>query len=69
MWKYKIGTVVREKYGSHGGMYSGLEARPMFGHVIWFDSNEYEAILRVRWEDGSERSIHPNNVLTEDDTE
>ncbi len=48
MWKYKIGTVVREKDGSHGGMYSGLEARPMFGHVIAFDSNGYEAILRVR---------------------
>ena len=69
MWKYKIGTVVREKDGSHGGMYSRRAARPMFGHVIAFDSNGYEAILRVRWDDESERSIHPNNVLTEGDSE
>ena len=70
MWKYKIGTVVREKDGSHGGMYSGRAARPMFGHVIGFSSNVLtEAILRVRWDDESERSIHPSNVLTEGDSE
>ena len=69
MWKYKIGTVVREKDGTHRGMYSGLEARPMFGHVIGFSSNGYEAILRVRWDDESERSIHPSNVLTGGDAE
>ena len=67
MWKYKIGTVVREKDGSHSGMYSGREARPMFGHVIGFSSNGLESILRVRWDDESERSIHPSNVLTEED--
>lgn len=68
MWKWKIGTVVREKDGSHS-MYSGLGARPMFGHVIGFDSNGYEAILRVRWDDWSIRSIHPDNVLKEGDAE
>lgn len=67
MWKWKIGTVVREKDGSHGGFYTGLDARPMFGHVIGFDNNPYETIIRVRWDDGSERSIHPHNVLTEED--
>lgn len=67
MWKWKIGTVVREKDGSHGGFYTGLDARPMFGHVIGFDSNGFEAILLVRWDDGSERSIHPDNVFTEED--
>ena len=67
MWKYKIGTVVQEKDGSHNGMYTGDDARPMFGHVIGFDSNGFEAILRVRWDDESERSIHPSNVITEED--
>lgn len=67
MWKWKIGTVVREKDGSHGGFYTGLDARPMFGHVIGFDSNGFEAILLVRWDDGSERGIHPDNVFTEED--
>ena len=67
MWKWKIGTVAREKDGSHGGFYTGLDARPMFGHVIGFDSNGFEAILLVRWDDGSERGIHPDNVFTEED--
>jgi hypothetical protein len=67
MWKYKIGTVVREKDGSCNGMYTGADTRPMFGHVIGFDSNGFESILRVRWDDESERSIHPSNVFTEDE--
>lgn len=67
MWKYKIGTVVREKDGLHRGFYTGLDARPMFGHVVGFANNGFETILRVRWDDESERSIHPSNVLTEED--
>lgn len=67
MWKYKIGTVVREKDGSHNGLYTGDDARPMYGHVIGFDTNGFESILMIRWEDGSERARHPNNVLTEEE--
>lgn len=67
MWKYKIGTVVREKDGSHSGMYSGLEARPMFGHIVGFANNGYEAILKVQWDDESIRHIHPSNVFFEND--
>ena len=69
MWKWKIGTVVREKDGSHGGFYTGLDARPMFGHVVGFANNGFETILRVQWDDESIRDIHPHNVLTEGDTE
>lgn len=67
MWKYKIGTVVREKDGSHGGLYSGLDARPMFGHIVGFSNNVYETILKVQWDDESIRAIHPSNVYFEGD--
>ncbi len=67
MWKYKIGTVVREKDGSCNGLYTGDDARPMYGHVVGFDTNGFEAILLIRFEDGSERSRHPSNVITEDE--
>ena len=67
MWKYKIGTVVREKDGSCNGLYTGDDARPMYGHVVGFDTNGFEAILLIRFEDGSERSRHPSNVFTEED--
>jgi len=59
MWKYGIGKVVLQK--------ETLADRPMFGHVIGFDRNHYETILIVRWEDGSETTIHPANVITEED--
>ena len=74
MWKYKIGTVVREKERDMLGLglYSEKDSKPMFGHVIGFYRVEYqdffETILIVRWEDGSEKSIHPTNVLIEGDT-
>jgi hypothetical protein len=80
MWKYKIGTVVREKERDALGLglYSEKDSKPMFGHVVGFDRVEYdhseivydhcyETILRVRWEDGSEKPIHPTNVLVEGD--
>ena len=73
MWKYKIGTVVREKARDALGLglYSEKDSKPMFGHVVGFDRVEYdhcyETILRARWEDGSEGSIHPTNVLIEGD--
>jgi hypothetical protein len=73
MWKYKIGTVVREKERHTLGLnrYSKKVSKPMFGHVIGFDRVEYqdffETILVVKWEDGSEKSIHPTNVLIEGD--
>lgn len=67
MWKYRIGTVVREKDGSYNGIFTGDSARPMYGHVIGFDTNGFEAILLIRWEDGGERARHPSNVLTEEE--
>jgi hypothetical protein len=43
----------------------------MFGHVVGFSQVEYEqyyeTFLVVKWEDGSEQRIHPNNVFTEKD--
>jgi hypothetical protein len=68
MWKYKIGTVVREIDGGWVKSF-GFRARPMFGHVVGFDQTPDEAILLVRWDDGSEQRIHPSNVLTEDEVE
>lgn len=67
MWKYKIGTVVQEKDGSHIGAYSGLDARAMFGHVVGFKNNGHETILEIKWDDGSTRLTHPFNVLAEED--
>lgn len=67
MWNYKIGSVVREKDGSAGGFFTGKDATPMFGHIVGFDRIEwdsgYETILKVQWDDGTTRSIHPGNVL------
>ena len=65
MWKYKIGTVVREKDGSWGGLHTGEDARPMFGHIVGFANNSFETILRVQWDDESIRDIHPSNVFFE----
>jgi len=67
MWKYKIGTVVQEKNGSCKGLHKGLDARPMFGHIIGFANNGFETILRVEWDDVSVRYIHPSNVVFEED--
>lgn len=67
MFDYAIGTVVREKDGSRGGIYSGNAVRDMFGHVVGFTINAFfETILVVKWDDGSEQQIHPNNVLTKE---
>lgn len=37
-----------------------------FGHVVGFDrayyDSGYQTILRVLWDDGEVRSIHPDNV-------
>lgn len=66
MWKYKIGTVVRES-NMLGTLDYDRKALMKFGHVIGFAQNTFETILWVRWEDGSEQEIHPTNVLTEED--
>ena len=58
MWHWKIGTVVREVSGSC----SGLTTRNMYGHVIGFSNNGIETILKVQWDDGIVRGIHPSNV-------
>ena len=62
MWHWKIGTVVREIDGSRGGLITGPDARNMYGHVIGFSNNGIETILKVQWDDGSVRDIHPSNV-------
>lgn len=68
MWKYKIGTVVRQK--DHSSLGWGDIRRPMFGHVIGFANNGFgETILEIRWEDETTAITHPANVLTEGDTE
>jgi hypothetical protein len=54
MWKYKIGTVVREK-----------DARPMFGHIVGFSNNGFQTILKVQWDDESVREIHATNIFVE----
>jgi len=34
------------------------------GHVVGFELNNYgETIVRVKWNDGQENSIHPANLL------
>jgi hypothetical protein len=57
MFKYKIGTVVRDKY------------HKKYGHIVGFAENQYETctetILVVKWQDGREYKIHPNNVILE----
>jgi hypothetical protein len=72
MWKYKIGTVVRQKTPNENYIHRKKTRMMMFGHVIGFSQVEYdqyyETILVVKWEDGSEQRIHPNNVFTEEDT-
>lgn len=66
MWKYKIGTVVKEKQ-SHTMDDETVDPYQMHGHVIGFSSNKFETILKVQWEDGSTRSIHHTNVIGEGD--
>lgn len=52
MWQYSKGTVVRRK---------GAQGR--WGHVEGFKTNNYdETCLIVRWENGRETTIHPDNV-------
>jgi hypothetical protein len=65
MWKYKIGTVVREKDGSCGGLHTGEDARPMFGHIVGFSNNGFQTILKVQWDDESVREIHATNIFVE----
>jgi hypothetical protein len=66
MWKYKIGTVVREKEGLWRSRYpSDAEFRPMFGHIVGFANNGHETTLKVQWDDAIVSNIHPSNVLFE----
>lgn len=67
MWKWKIGTVVREIDGSRGGLIQGPDARDFYGHVIGFSNNGFEPILKIQWEDGRISEIHPSNVVHEED--
>jgi hypothetical protein len=76
MWKYKIGTVVRETE-RHVQLRCGdskiMLRQQMFGHIVGFAQAEYkndrghdrETILIVRWESGSEYRVPPQFVLTE----
>lgn len=65
MWKYKIGSVIRENDIISAGRV------PRWGHVIGFSRVEYDdgyaVILKVRWDDGTETRISPGNVLLEDE--
>jgi hypothetical protein len=64
MWSYEVGKVVKSK----GLGIFGIESRIMYDHVVGFSEVEYETgfetILLVRWQDGTTRPIHPNNVIT-----
>jgi len=52
---FSYGTVVRDKDGN-------------YGHIVGFDralnDHGHETILKVLWEDGKARSIHPGNIRT-----
>jgi hypothetical protein len=71
MWKYKIGTVVRQNKVTS----SVFTAKPvqLWGHITGFSQVPYEScnetILMVRWENGEEYPTHPGNILLEGDTE
>jgi hypothetical protein len=69
MFKYKIGTVVKnDELVSHGSFFPKNKDDPVYGHVVGFsrvEHNEYfETVLIVRWDNGEEYPIHSNNVLT-----
>lgn len=57
MFKYKIGNVVQHK------------GNKKYGHIIGFAENPYETctetVLMVKWQDGREYKINPNNVILE----
>jgi hypothetical protein len=69
MFKYKIGTVVKHDAPDFGGFFAKKKDAPVYGHVVGFSRVEYdeyfETVLLVRWDNGEEYPIHPNNVLTE----
>jgi hypothetical protein len=62
VYHYKIGTVVRQNKASN----CLFTQKQLWGHIIGFSQVHYESgnetILVVRWENGEQYSVHPNNV-------
>ena len=58
MWKYPIGTVVKDKYSNE------------WGHIVGFTKNiqqHPETTLVIKFSDGIKHAIHPSNVYVKED--
>ena len=61
--EFRIGTVVSKE--PKGG---NMKEEPLLGHITGFDRSIYgEAVIVVKWCDGTERAVHPGNLMIEPD--